>query len=66
MFVIHKCWWEKVYNQKKEVKIRNKMTRNEWENKECDNYFKKWILSNNVSYLAVESDKIKLELKKTN
>ncbi len=36
LYILHRCWWENVYNKQREVKISSKLIKDHWENKECD------------------------------
>ena len=59
LYVLHKIWWEKVYTRKKEERVFIKLNRLLWENKECDEDFKKMTLSSQIVPLAPNFEKIK-------
>ena len=59
LLILHKVWWEKVYTQERDEKITGKLNRMLWVNEECDEEFKKAIVSNKIVTVPPEFEKIK-------
>lgn len=60
LYILHKVWWETVYTREKEERVFTKLNRFLWENKECDQDFKKMTLSNRIVPLSPSFEKIKV------
>ena len=58
LVVLHKLWWEPLYTRERPEKVTGKLSRELWNNKECDEEFKKQLIANKIVVVAPETEMI--------